>query len=76
MSEPIPVKSTNVAATISVMSAIVGFLILPIILAPAAIIAGVVGCKQGPNWSSAIGIAAGFGEIIWILVQWASAGLL
>ena len=32
MSDPIPAKRQNVAATISIASAVVGFLVLPIIL--------------------------------------------
>lgn len=78
MSAPVPAKAKNTAATISIASAIVGFLIMPIILGPVAVIAGFLGIRDandevsGAAW---VGIIAGFGEIIWILVQWYNAGL-
>lgn len=76
MSNQSPVETRNTAATISAASAVVGSLVLPIILAPLAVIAGFVGSSVKPNWSSAFGILAGFGEIVYMPVQWVHAGII
>lgn len=74
----LPATPRNTAATISIASAVVGFLIVPIILGPVAVIAGFLGIRNandevsGAAWC---GIVAGFAEIIWILVQWSNAGV-
>lgn len=77
MTDPVPVKASNTAATVAITSAIVGFFILPLILAPAAIVAGAVALqsdeKRGTAWTA---IVAGILEIGWIFVKWSSAGLL
>lgn len=79
MSDQAPTRTHNTAATISAASAVVGFLVLPIILGPVAVIAGFVGAysddKVHANWPSTFGILAGFGEIIYMLAQWGHAGL-
>ena len=76
MSEPIPVKETNTAATVALASAAVGFWILPIILGPLAIVAGCVAlqsdARRGAAWTA---IIIGVLEICYMFVQWASAGL-
>lgn len=76
MSEPVA-KTHNVPATISWVSAAVGFLIIPILLAPVAIIAGVVGLRHDGATSGAAvaGIIIGILEILYMFGQWASAGL-
>lgn len=78
MSDQSPAETRNIAATISAASAVVGFLVLPIILAPLAVIAGFVGSSVAgkPNWASAFGIFAGFGEIIYMMAQWVHAGII
>lgn len=75
MSDEAPARTQNTAAAISVASAVVGLLVLPIILAPLAVISGFVAADGKPNWSATFGVVVGFGEIIWMLVQWINAGV-
>lgn len=70
-------QRTNTAAMIALGSAVVGFLIIPIVLAPLAIICGFVGLNGEDGRGAAVAaIIIGGCEVLYILAQWQAAGIV
>lgn len=68
---------SNTAATVALGAVVVGFFIIPIVLAPLAIICGFVGLNgEKGRGAAGLAIVLGFCEVMYILAQWKTAGVL
>jgi hypothetical protein len=76
MQQPGAAPPTNVAAIISVASAVVALLLIPILLGPLAIIAGIVGVHQARREQRTGGTMAVVGIVIGIVATLLVAGRL
>jgi uncharacterized membrane protein HdeD (DUF308 family) len=67
--EPLGPPANNTMAVVALVSALVGFLVLPILFGPVAIIAGATACQHGkPSKNVALwGLLIGIVDVLWAI---------